>query len=132
MEIEIRERFHDPQRIYFNIIKPDTSETVGYIELRFGHSRSMYYLGNIGYRIYEGFRGHSYAYKACLLLLDYVKNLDMDYLLITASPENYASVRTIEKLPAEYLETVRVPIWHVLYRNNEKVKKIYRIDCRKL
>ncbi len=132
MEIEIRERFHNSERIYYNIIKTDTQENVGYIELRFGHGRNLYYLGNIGYRIFEEFRGHSYAYKACVELLKLVKQMNMDYLIITASPENYASVRTIEKLPVEYLETVNVPRWHSLYFSNEKVKRIYRINCRNL
>ncbi|MBR0136812.1 MAG: GNAT family N-acetyltransferase [Erysipelotrichaceae bacterium] len=132
MDVELREKFHNSERIYYNVIKTDTREAVGYIELRFGHGVYLYYLGNIGYRIYEEFRGHSYAYKACVELLKLVKGMDLDYLIITASPENYASVRTIEKLPVEYIETVNVPRWHSLYRNNERVKKIYRINCSDL
>ncbi len=99
---------------------------IGYCDLRTRHNESMYYFGNIGYRIFPNYRGNNYAYKACLMLFDVAKELDMRYLIITVSPENIASVKTCEKLNGEYIETVNVPSWHPLYSMNERVKRVYR------
>lgn len=41
---------------------------MGTCDLRIGHNESVYYGGNIGYRVEEPYRGHHYAGKACLLL----------------------------------------------------------------
>lgn len=49
----------------------------------------------------------------------------MDEIIITCSPENTASRRTIEKLGGELLETVEVPEDHWLYERGELVKNIY-------
>lgn len=120
-------------RIYHNeyryrICYCHNNQHIGYCDLRVGHNESLYYYGNIGYRILPGFRGHGYAYKACLLLFKVARQLGMHYLIITASPENIPSVKTCEKLDGKYIETVDVPAWHPLYSMNEKVKNIYRYE----
>ena len=104
---------------------------VGYCDLRLGHSISLYYYGNIGYHVYPEYRGNNYAYKACLLLFRLAREMGMDYLLITASPDNLASVRTCEKLEGTFLECADVPIWHPLFRNQEYLKNIYRYELRR-
>ena len=114
----------------YKIILKKTREHIGFCDLRTGHSKSLYYLGNIGYRVFPEYRGHGYAYKASLLLFSLARRLNMDYVLITVSPENTPSVKTCEKLGGEYIETVDVPQWHSLYRNNEKVKQIYRYNLK--
>ena len=112
----------------YKIILKSTREHVGYCDLRTGHSLSLYYFGNIGYRVFPQYRGHGYAYRASLLLFKLAKRLDMEYVIITVSPENTPSVKTCEKLNGKYLETVDVPSWHSLYRNKERVKMIFRYD----
>jgi len=112
----------------FRIYLKDTTVLVGYCDLRLGHTESLYYYGNIGYRILPEHRGHHYAYKACLLLFKIARNLKLDYLLITASPENTPSVKTCERLGGKLLETVDVPSWHPLYSMNERVKKVFRYE----
>jgi len=112
----------------YKIVLKSTREHVGYCDLRMGHSLSLYYFGNIGYRVFPRYRGHGYAYRASLLLFEMARRLDMEYVIITVSPENSPSVNTCEKLNGKYLETVDVPSWHSLYRNKERVKMIFRYD----
>lgn len=112
---------------FYSIYLKSKKRKIGYCDLRLGHNDELYYYGNIGYRINEKYRGNNYAYKACLLLLVIAKEMNMDYLIITCSPENIASDKTIKKLNADYIATVELPQWHPLYAS-ERIKKIYRID----
>ena len=52
----------------------------------------------------------------------------MQELLITCSPDNIASRRTLEKLQGELVETADVPRSHWLYERGETVKNIYRFQ----
>ncbi len=114
----------------FTIRRISDDANVGYCDLRLGHSISLYYYGNIGYHVHPEYRGNGYAYKACLLLFRLAKEMGMDYLLITASPENLPSVRTCEKLGGTFVECTDVPVWHPLFRMQEYVKNVYRYDLR--
>ena len=117
---------HNSQLLYLIYLR-DGTDSIGYCDLRLGHSKSLYYYGNIGYRIRKAYRGHGYAAKAVRLLLPVARECGMDHLIITASPENRPSIRTIEKLGAEFVETVEVPAWHPLFMS-EKIKNIYRLE----
>ena len=117
---------YDNQLMYY-IYEKGKDDRVGYCDLRIGHSAYLYYYGNIGYRIRQQYQGNCYAYRAVRMLLEVAKKLNMDYLIITVSPENVASIKTIEKVGADYIKTVKVPIWHPLY-HSERVKRIYRLD----
>ncbi|MDO4378911.1 MAG: GNAT family N-acetyltransferase [Erysipelotrichia bacterium] len=122
----ILSHFNHDQLIY-TIYLNSAKRKIGYCDLRTAHSAEMNYYGNIGYRINEKYRGNNYAYKASVLLIKIAKMINMDYLLITCSPENIASEKTIQKLQARYIATVEVPRWHPLYFS-ERTKKIYRLD----
>ncbi|MDD2591426.1 MAG: GNAT family N-acetyltransferase [Erysipelotrichaceae bacterium] len=111
----------------FDIVLIKTDEIVGQCDLRLGKSWYLYYLGNIGYSVYIPYRGHHYALKACHLLLELAKKEGETELIITCSPDNIPSFKTILAIPAEYLHTVDVPIEHDLYQRNEKIKSIFRI-----
>lgn len=113
---------------YFDIILKSTKERIGYIDLRVGYTDYLYYLGNVGYRVYEEYRGHRYAYQACVLLFEYAKHLELPYLIITCDPDNIASKKTLERLPGEYLGEKKVPITHPMFLQGEKIKCIYRYD----
>ncbi len=117
---------YDNQLMY-DIYLAEGTEIIGYCDLRIGHSPYLYYYGNIGYRIKPQYQGHGYALNAVRLLLTVARDYRQEYLIITVSPDNPASERTIEKSGATYLKTVRVPLWHPLY-HNERIKKIYRIE----
>ena len=91
-EISLEVNWISQQEYGFNIILLSTKEQVGQCDLRTKHNESMFYYGNIGYRVYPKYRGHSYALKACKLLLNLARTLKVEYLILTVSPENVASV----------------------------------------
>jgi tagatose 1,6-diphosphate aldolase len=66
------------------------------------------YAGHIGYSVEEPYRGRRYAERSCRLLLPFVR-LHRRQIWITCGPDNLASRRTIERLGAEFVETVDVP-----------------------
>lgn len=103
------------------------SAKIGECDLRIGMNEELYYAGNIGYRIYEKYRGSGYACEAARMLMRIAKEKHhMTELILTCSPDNIASRKTLEKLGGELIETVNVPSAHWLYRRGEKVKNIYR------
>jgi len=112
--------------IFYGIFLHGTDTRVGYCDLRLGMNEELYYAGNIGYNIQPGYRGHHYAYEACLVLFRLAKQHGLEELIITCSPDNPASQKTLEKLDGEYLETTDVPSSHWLYKRGETVKRIYR------
>ena len=115
-----------PKSIVYSIYRHGDYECIGECDLRFGMDEELYYAGNIGYRIYDGFRGHHYAYHhASCYFRSLKKNIYFRNVIITCSPDNIASDKTIQSLHAELLQTVNVPKSHWLYRRGEKVKNIY-------
>ena len=120
--------FNDYVRtVYFSIYEHGRNEKIGECDLRVGMNDELYYAGNIGYRIYERYRGHSYAYEACRLLLPLAyHDYHMPEVIITCSPDNTPSRRTLEKLGGELISEEEVPVWHWLYKRGEKVKRIYK------
>lgn len=99
-------------------------QEVGRLVYREGTDEQRYYDGHIAYHIEEQYRGHHYAYYACLLLKE---NISKDHLIITCDPYNMASIKTIEKLNSEYLETKKIPAsWKRYFTKDEKEKRIYR------
>lgn len=101
---------------------------MGYIDLRVGDSAYLYYMGNIGYRIEEKYRGHNYASKAVKLVLNQAIKENMKSVIITCSPENMPSYKTLVNCKAKLIETVEVPQWHELYKRGEMIKCIFKID----
>ncbi|MGM9941469.1 MAG: GNAT family N-acetyltransferase [Bulleidia sp.] len=112
--------------VRFRIVLHGTHVFAGECDLRVGMNRVLYYAGNIGYRIFEGYRGHGYAYEAAEMVLRYAfETVGMMQVIITCSPENTASKKTIERLGGTLLETVKVPDDHWLVQRGEFVKNIY-------
>lgn len=102
---------------------------VGYCDLRIGMNDMLYYSGNIGYHVYERYRGNNYAYKACLELFKIAKDkYHMNKLIITCSPDNIASKKTLIKLGGKLLEISEVPSDHWLYLRGETIKEIYLFE----
>lgn len=81
----------------------------GYVSLRIGESPALYYLGHIGYRVYEGFRGHGYAARAVRLLYPAMRARGLRSVVITTNPENAASRATCRNLGCVLESTVSVP-----------------------
>lgn len=115
--------------LYYDIYLHRQRIKIGECDLRIGMNDELYYAGNIGYRIFDCWRGHHYAYEACKILFVLAKKkYHMTNLIVTCSPENIASKKTLEKLGGVLVETVEVPEWHWLYKRGEKTKEIYHFD----
>ncbi|MBP3337886.1 MAG: GNAT family N-acetyltransferase [Lachnospiraceae bacterium] len=99
---------------------------VGVCDLRIGHNDRLYYGGNIGYGIDEQFRGNHYAGKACLILFELAKKHEMEYLIITCNPDNYASRKTCEYAGGQLLEIVELPEDNDMRERGETNKCIYK------
>lgn len=85
-------------------------EWAGYVSLRLGkNSRSLYYLGDIGYRIEPPYRGHKLSLKALRRLKRYFIELGLKRLVITTNVENLASRSICERLGAVLEGIVDVP-----------------------
>ena len=114
--------------VLFGIFLHNTNVHVGECDLRLDMNEEMYYAGNIGYRIYEPYRGNRYAYYACRILLDLAKRkYGMHEIYISCSPENIPSKKTIEKLGFAFIAHCDVPSGHWLYKRGEKNKNIYKL-----
>ena len=104
---------------------------MGACDLRIGHNVNTYYGGNIGYEIYEEYRGHHYAVKACLLLFELAKKHNMDCLIITCNPSNFASRKTCEYAGCQLVEIAELPIDNAMrLENGETEKCIYKIELK--
>lgn len=99
---------------------------VGVCDLRIGHNKQLYYGGNIGYHVQEEYRGRHYAGKACVLLFELARKHDLEYLIITCNPDNYASRKTCEYAGGELLEIVELPEGNDMREKGESEKCIYR------
>lgn len=119
--------------VYFAICPHGRHIKIGECDLRLGMNDEIYYAGNIGYRIYQPWRGHGYAYEACTILFNIAyRKYHMNELILTCSPENVPSRKTLEKLNGTLLETVSVPTSHWLYQRGETVKNIYEFDLQSI
>jgi len=80
----------------------------GHINLRVGDSRHIkLYAGHIGYEVLESFRGSRFAYQACQAIAPLVRMIYPE-VIITCDPDNFGSLRTIERLGAAFLDEVPV------------------------
>ena len=112
---------------YYDVLRKEDNEKVGSIDLRLTVEGDMYYYGHIGYNIMKQYRGHSYAYYACKVLFKIAREeFNMDELIITCSPDNIPSYKTLMKLDGELIELAQVPKNHTLYLLGETSKYIFK------
>ncbi|MBQ0036793.1 MAG: GNAT family N-acetyltransferase [Firmicutes bacterium] len=117
--------------VYYDIYLHGNNVKVGKIELRLSVEGDNIYYGHIGYNIVREHRGHHYAYEACKVLFNIARDeFKLSELVITCSPENVASYKTLKMLNGELVDLVKVPNNHLLYILGEKTKYIfkYKID----
>ena len=133
--VDIREKYRTDEKsafdgvptVYYNIYKHGEKQVVGTIDLRLTVEGDMYYYGNIGYSIKKEHRGHNYAYYACKIIFKLAKEeFNMSELIITCSPDNIASYKTLQKLDGELIELAEVPKSHLLYLIGETTKYVFR------
>lgn len=111
---------------YYFAIRNKDGAKIGECDLRVGHNENTYYGGNIGYSINEEYRGHHYAGKACLLLFELAKRHNMDYLIISCDPDNFASRKTCEYAGGKLSEIAELPEGNDMRSNGETEKYIYK------
>lgn len=100
---------------------------MGKCDLRIGYSEGLYYGGHIGYTINEKYRGNHYSAKACKLLFELAKKHNMEYLYITANPDNQASNKICEYLNGEFLGIFELPEDNDMRINDKETHKcIYK------
>ena len=128
MELELLETVQDhlpkgfvPYSIYCMMVN---HQEVGRLVLRHGNDEQCYIEGHIGYTVEPEFRGHGYAYEACMLLKNQIDN---DELYMTCDPNNIPSLKTIEKLGCLYIETKAIPShMRKFFSQDEKEKMIFK------
>jgi|SRR5690554_1089785 len=109
----------------YNITLHKSKEVIGKIDIRIGYNEGIYYGGNIGYTIYEPFRGHNYAYKACKIIKQVAMAHNMSKLYITCNPENIPSRKICEKLGLTLIKIIDLPKDNALYKDGERKICIY-------
>lgn len=115
---------------HFAICSPEGVQ-MGVCDLRIGHNKSVYYGGNIGYRIEEPYRGRHYAGKACLLLFGLAERHGLEYVIISCNPDNWASRRTCEYAGGILLEIAQLPEDNDMrVEDGETEKCIYQFELR--
>jgi FMN phosphatase YigB (HAD superfamily) len=115
----------------FEMRRTGTATRLGAIRLRIGPARRLRYPGHIGYEVDEQFRGHRYAARSCRLLLPLARAHGLRAVWLTVDPRNIPSQRTCEILGARYVETVRIPEGHEMYRQGARYRRRYRLDLEK-
>ena len=123
----IERKLFFPLAYNYDIYKYKTEIAIGRCDYRCLKNEENYYGGNIGYMIFADYRGHHYALAAARLLCQ-MAAWHTDELLITCSPENSASYKTIIELGGKLIAEVNVPKWHYLYAQGERIKYVFRID----
>lgn len=116
----------DVPTVVYDVYDQAIDKIVGRIEYRHETGRDLTYYGNVGYLIYQKYRGQGYAYRACLALLE-ILDSSIETVYITCNPDNIASKKTIEKLGASYIGLVDVAVDHELYKYGEIQKEVYLI-----
>lgn len=95
----------------FAMVNTQTGEVMGDIDLRVGLTAKLKMMGgHIGYEVYERYRGHRYATRACRLLLPFARTLGINPVVVTCDPANIPSVKTIEALGAKLIRTHEVEL----------------------
>lgn len=114
----------------FDICPRGRSRAAGYVSFRLGESPELYYLGHIGYRVYEGFRGQHYAEKAVRRLIPVLRGMGLTSVVITTDVDNLPSRRTCEKLGCVLERVAPVPPRHqpACMMSKEKCRYILMID----
>jgi len=105
-----------------------SGEYVGRIRLRVGWNENVIrYAGHIGYVVEAAHRGRRYAERACRMIVPLAKQHKMTALWMTCQPDNASSRRTLERLGAEYVGVLDVPLEYPLNAGAERKKMCFRL-----
>jgi predicted acetyltransferase len=95
---------------YFFLMRNSKSgSAMGSINLRAGYTDNIRrYRGNIGFTVFESFRGHRYSARSCVLLVPLIKALKLNPIWLTCNADNIPSKKIIESIGAKYIETTMI------------------------
>jgi predicted acetyltransferase len=122
---------HPDPRYDFSLVVAGNTGPAGEIQLRIASARKLHYQGHLAYEVYEEFRGHHYAARACRLLFPLAHSHGLKAVWISCEPGNMASRRTCELLGARYMGTARIPKHHLMYAEGLRYVRRYRVDLSK-
>lgn len=109
---------------HFKIIN-SADIVVGHINFRVGDTpHILNTAGHLGYVVLPEHRGSGYALAACRAIAPFVRR-HYDSVILTVDPTNASSIRTIEKLGAEFLGEVDVPENDPGYATGARRKRRY-------
>ena len=111
----------------FEMRRTGTSQRLGIIRLRIGSARALRYAGHIGYEVDPPHRGHHYSARSCRLLLPFARAHGLKAVWLTTDPTNRPSQRICDLIGARYVETVRLPRDHEMYRRGARFRRRYRL-----
>lgn len=114
---------------YLDIYLHNTDELVGDINFRL---KTETYNGNVGYNIFEEYRGKKYASKALLLLRDFLNKRGFQNLVVAVIPENIASVKTVTNAGGKLFCSRMVPEKYAIYRESPSHQvSIYHVSTER-
>ncbi len=109
---------------HFRILAPDGSDA-GHINFRVGDTEHVRLsAGHVGFEIRESIRGRHYALQACKALAPFIRSIYGE-VTITCDPANAASRRTIEALPARFIDEIEIPPHDPQYEKGARRKRRY-------
>ena len=110
---------------HFKILN-DQHVEVGHLNFRVGDTEHVRLAaGHIGFEIAEEHRGNGYAGSACLAAAPWISEVS-GTVIITVDPDNLPSIRTIERIGANYLDEVDVPHGDPHYLRGSLRKRRYQ------
>ena len=119
----------------FKMVHTRLDVEMGEINLRAGYTENIeLYRGNIGFTVYEGFRGDHLSGRSCLLLKPFIQSLELATIWLTCNLDNVASKKNLEHIGARYVDTTRVPDdspYAAHYPAHARLKLRYRWDIGK-
>lgn len=124
----------DPSKNYvpayeFKMCVGDSSDKIGHVNFRAGSTSELIFIGgHLGYGVDSEYRGRQLAERACRLLIPFIKQHGFSEIWITCNPDNYASRKTCERLGAELVEIVDVPLNHEMYKDGDRQKCRFRLE----
>jgi tagatose 1,6-diphosphate aldolase len=93
----------------FQMMNVLSSDEMGGINLRAGYTENIeQYRGNIGFTVFEEFRGQHYSARSCILLKPFMKSLGLKTIWLTCNSDNLASKKNLEYIGATNVETTRI------------------------
>lgn len=106
------------------------AEHVGKTELRLGATDFIVrFAGQVGYEVEANHRRHRFASRALRLLPQLARRHGFTCLSITCEPANSGSRRSCELAGAEMIEIVGAPEDCEMYREGDRQRCRYLLDC---